>query len=468
MKPEEVMAPRILLPATWTLFFLLAAALPAAEKGSGPAGQDLFTSKVRPILAGHCFKCHGPDKGKRKAGLRLDVRDAATRPGRSGEVPITPGKPEESEMVRRIFAGDAEIMPPPHTKNPLSEEEKQILKRWIAAGAVYTPHWAFRVPRQAALPTVRQTNWPRNPIDRFILARLEAEGLKPSAEADRATLGRRLYLDLIGLPASPEEIDAFVRDPSPVGKKGSGGLTPFFPDAYEKLVERLLASPHYGERWARRWLDLARYADTNGYEKDRPRSIWPYRDWVIQALNADMPFDRFTIEQLAGDMLQGATQEQRIATGFHRNTMLNEEGGIDPLEFRFHAMTDRVATSATVWLGLTLGCAQCHSHKYDPIAQKEYYQFMAFLNNADEPEILLHRPEIDRRRQALEARIAAEVADLPNRFPVEGKAGKDDKRSVAERRRAHLERKFNEWLGKGPLQSASFNGAKGPFRFRER
>ena len=213
----------------------------------------------------------------------------------------------------------------------------------------------------------------RNPIDAFILARLDQEGLKPSPEADRATLLRRVSLDLVGLPPTPEEVDAFVADRSP--------------DAYEKQVDRLLASPHYGERWARRWLDLARYADTNGYEKDRRRSIWPYRDWVIKALNANLPFDRFTIEQLAGDMLPGAGVSQKVATGFHRNTMLNEEGGIDPLEFRFYAMTDRVATTGTVWLGLTIGCAQCHTHKFDPIPHRDYYQFMALLNNADEPKM---------------------------------------------------------------------------------
>src|SRR5207253_4723335 len=201
------------------------------------------------------------------------------------------------------------------------------------------------------------------------LAKMEEAGLQPSPRADKCTVARRLYLDLIGLPPTPEEADAFVHDRSPA--------------AYEKLVDRLLASPHYGERWARRWLDLARYADTNGYEKDRARPIWPYRDWVIRALNDDMPFDRFTVEQLAGDLLPNATQDQKVATSFHRNTMLNEEGGIDPLEFRFYAMTDRVATTATVWLGLTLGCAQCHTHKFDPIPHRAYYQFMAFLNNAD-------------------------------------------------------------------------------------
>jgi hypothetical protein len=367
-------------------------------------GPDLFTRGVRPILARHCFKCHGLDDKARKAGLRLDVREAALRPTRSGTPAIVPGKPEESELIRRIFATDrSEIMPPPHAKNPLSDADKNLLKRWITTGAEYAPHWAFIPPRPGLLPTVRRRDWPRNAIDSFILARLEAEGLAPSPEADRLTLVRRLYLDLLGLPPTPEEAEAYTRDPAP--------------DAYEKLVERLLASPLYGERWARRWLDLARYADTNGYEKDRPRSIWPYRDWVIRALNADLPFDQFTIAQLAGDLLPGATLEQRIATGFHRNTMLNEEGGIDPLEFRFHAMTDRVATTGTVWLGLTLGCAQCHTHKYDPIPHREYYQFLAFLNNADEPEISVSNPDVGRRRRQLEAQIAARVADLPNRFP---------------------------------------------------
>src|SRR5579875_593172 len=310
--------------AAFSLLFLIGLVSPCSAAG----GEDVFNAKVRPILARHCFKCHGPDDKARKAKLRLDRRDAALRGGRSKQPAIVPEHPERSELIRRIFAEDeGEIMPPPHTKNPLAEEDKQILKRWIAEGAAYRLHWAFVPPKQQALPTVQQTNWPRNAIDYFILARLEAEGLKPSPEADRYTLARRLYLDLIGLPPTPEEAEAFVQDKSP--------------DAYEKLVDRLLASPHYGERWARRWLDLARYADTNGYEKDRPRSIWPYRDWVINALNADMPFDQFTIEQLAGDLLPGATEDQKIATGFHRNTMLNEEGGIDPLEYRFYAVVDR-------------------------------------------------------------------------------------------------------------------------------
>ncbi len=382
------------------VFFVFPLLIGMASPLLAAGGEDMFNNDVRPILAKHCFKCHGPDDKARKAKLRLDQRDAARRGGRSKQPAIVPGHPEQSELIRRIFAEDeGEIMPPPTTKNPLTEEEKQILKRWIAAGAEYRQHWAFVPPKQVPLPKVKQTSWPRNPIDYFILARLEAEGLKPSPEADRYTLVRRLYLDLIGLPPTPEETEAFVNDKSP--------------DAYEKLVDRLLASPHYGERWARRWLDLARYADTNGYEKDRPRSIWPYRDWVINALNADMPFDQFTIEQLAGDLLPGATEDQKIATGFHRNTMLNEEGGIDPLEYRFYAVVDRVAVTGTTWLGLTIGCAQCHTHKFDPILQREYYQFMAFLNNADEPVLPVHRPDITRQRQEIEKKIATRVADLP-------------------------------------------------------
>src|SRR5262245_49750736 len=267
------------------------------------------------------------------------------------------------------------------------------------------------------MPAVKQANWPKNGVDYFILARLESEGLSPSPEADRHILVRRLFLDLIGIPPTIEESDAFVTDKSA--------------DAYEKLVDRLLKDQRYGERWARRWLDLARYADTNGYEKDRQRSIWPYRDWVIDALNADIPFDQFTIEQLAGDMLSSPTEAQRIATGFHRNTMLNEEGGIDPLEFRFHAMTDRVATTGTVWLGLTLGCAQCHSHKFDPIPHRDYYRFFASLNNADEPLLDVHNPAVEKQRHEIEKKIDGLMADLSKKLPAK-----------------ELEKKFADWLAR--------------------
>jgi Protein of unknown function (DUF1553)/Protein of unknown function (DUF1549)/Planctomycete cytochrome C len=385
--------------------FLLAA-LPARA-----VEPDLFTTEVRPILARHCFKCHGPDDKARKAKLRLDQREIALRV-------LSPGKPDQSELLKRISSHDpAFMMPPPVAKSPITDAQRQVLRRWIEGGAGYTQHWAFVPPKRWDLPAVKQGNWPKNGVDNFILARLEAEGLSPSPEADRYTLVRRLYLDLIGVPPTIEEADAFIADNSA--------------EAYEKLVDRLLQDPRYGERWARRWLDLARYADTNGYEKDRQRSIWPYRDWVIDALNADMPFDRFTIEQLAGDMLPNATEAQRIATGFHRNTMLNEEGGIDPLEFRFHAMTDRVATTGTVWLGLTLGCAQCHSHKFDPIPHRDYYRFFACLNNADEPLLDVHNPAVEKQRQEIQSKIDALMAELPKKLPAK-----------------ELEKKFADWLAR--------------------
>ena len=360
-----------------------------------------FNRDVRPILAARCFKCHGPDDKARKAGLRLDRREDALKAGA-----FVPGKPDESSLVKRIHSGDPdEVMPPPAIKNPLTIREKQILRAWVAGGAKYDQHWAFVAPRKSPLPVVKNAAWVRNPIDNFVLARLEREGLTPSPEADRHTLCRRVYLDLIGLPPTPEEVDTVVNDKDPA--------------AYEKLVDRLLASPHYGERWARRWLDLARYADTNGFEKDRYRSVWPYRDWVINALNADMPFDQFTIEQLAGDMLPNAKPSQIVATGFHRNTMLNEEGGIDPLEYRYYSVVDRTNVTSTVWLGLTAGCAQCHTHKFDPIAHTEYFRMLAFLNNAEEPELEVPSNADRLRCDAIQIKLQALEADLPNKVPAE-------------------------------------------------
>ncbi len=316
-----------------------------------------------------------------------------------------PGRPEESEVVERIFSADVDaVMPPPGAHKTLKADEKETLRRWIAEGAEYKQHWAFIKPARPALPAVKNREWVRNEIDAFVLARLEKAGMKPSLEADRMTLIRRLSLDLIGLPPTIAEVDAFLADTSP--------------HAYEKVVDRLLASPHYGERWARRWLDRARYADTNGYEKDRERSIWPYRDWVIKALNADMPFDQFTIEQIAGDLLPNATESQKVATGFHRNTMINEEGGIDVEEFRFASLVDRVGTTGSVFLGLTLQCAQCHTHKYDPITQKEYYQFLAFFNNADEPDLELPSEAIRKQRGEVEAKALAIEARRAGQFPT--------------------------------------------------
>jgi mono/diheme cytochrome c family protein len=410
-----------------TLLLLVA----SADLSSGAEEVD-FLRDVRPILATHCLKCHGPDEDQRQGGLRLDQRESATAPADSGERAIVAGDPSKSELLRRINAtADSEQMPPPDVKNPLTDSQKQTLRRWIEQGAEYQAHWAFAKPELPSLPAVRNNEWSRNGIDRFVLSRLEQEGLTPSAEADRYTLIRRLYLDLIGLPPTPDEAEAYVNDQSP--------------DAYERLVDRLLASPQYGERWARRWLDLARYADTNGYEKDRARSIWPYRDWVIRALNADLPFDQFSVEQLAGDMLPGATTEQRVATGFHRNTMLNEEGGIDPLEFRFYSVVDRTNTTATVWLGLTLGCAQCHTHKYDPIPHQDYYRFFGLLNNTEEPELPVPDAKSQLKRADLERQIAERTAKLREKFPLpEGPSGDD--RSDEERRSEHLQTKFEAWL----------------------
>lgn len=381
------------------LFMILAWGMVQPARGDDPD----FAREVRPILAKYCFKCHGPDEKTRKAKLRLDEAKSAHLSV------IVPGQPEKSELIERILAVEpGKVMPPPSTKMTLNAQQKEVLKRWIGSGAKYQPHWAFVPPRQLPLPLVKDDTWPRNPIDYFILAHLESARLKPSPPADRHTLIRRLSLDLIGLPPMPAEVDAFVKDNSS--------------KAYENLVDRLLSSPHYGERWARRWLDLARYADTNGYEKDRPRIIWPYRDWVIRAINSDMPFDRFTIEQLAGDLLPNATPEQIVATGFHRNTMVNEEGGIDPLEFRYYAVVDRVNTTSTTWLGLTLGCAQCHSHKYDPISQKDFYQLLAFLNNADEPDYEIPDAGTAKARTEIERKIERLRKDLPGKFPG-GKEG---------------------------------------------
>ena len=375
----------------------------AALRAASPPPD--YNTSVRSILSRNCFKCHGPDEAARKGKLRLDLREVAIQPAKSGAVALVPGRPDSSELFRRLASTDPEEkMPPPETGQRLSAAETETLRNWVAGGAEYQQHWAFVPPRVLSVPSAPNDTWSRNSIDLFVLQKLQQQGLTPSAEADPYSLLRRLSLDLTGLPPTPEEMEFFLKDRSA--------------RAYEHQVDRLLGSPHYGERWGRRWMDLARYADTNGYEKDRNRTIWPWRDWVIRALNSDMPFDQFTVEQLAGDLLPQSSNDQRIATGFHRNTMLNEEGGIDPLEFRFHAMTDRVATTGTTWLGLTLGCAQCHTHKYDPIPHQEYYQMMAFLNNADEPELDLPNPlEEERHRRGLE-RADRLVRGLADGFPL--------------------------------------------------
>lgn len=341
----------------------LSTGLMAAEPAEKPVD---FIRDVRPILARNCYECHGPDEGHRKGDLRLDTAAGAFAKNKDSTAFVARNV-EESEAFQRIIStDDSERMPPPKSGKTIPPEQVEILKRWIEQGAPWSAHWAFEKPVRPALPAVSDATWSRNEIDRFVLARLDREGLKPSPAADRLTLARRVALDLTGLPPAPELVAEFVGDQSP--------------DAYEKLVDRLLQSSAYGERWTRLWLDLARYADTRGYEKDRSRTIWRYRDWLIEAFNSDLPFDQFTREQLAGDLLTNPSTDQLLATAMHRNTMVNEEGGTDDEEFRIAAVKDRVDTTMQVWMGLTMGCAKCHSHKYDPIPQREYYQFYAFFN----------------------------------------------------------------------------------------
>lgn len=351
--------------ATGLLLLLLW--VPANAQGAEPDRVD-FLRDVRPILAEHCWKCHGRDDPE--SGLRLTDRESVLGSADSGRVIVVPGKPEESELIRRLEATDDERMPPADEK-PLTPEQIHILRQWVRQGASWSAHWSFEPIRPVEPPQVKNEQWIRNDLDRFVLARLEAKGWTPSPEADRYTLIRRLSYDLLGLPPTPEEADAFVRDDSA--------------KAYENLVDRLLASPHFGERWGRHWLDLAHYADSDGYEKDRARpDAYRFRDWVIQAINDDLPFDRFTVEQIAGDLLENATARQRLATAFLRQTLTNEEGGVDQEEYRIAAVFDRTETVSTVWLGLTMNCARCHDHKYDPLTQKDYYQLFAFFNNAEE------------------------------------------------------------------------------------
>jgi hypothetical protein len=385
-----------------------------------PSAQAVdYARDVQPLFRQFCYECHGSQRTRGQ--LRLDRKDLALKGGASGPV-IEPGNSGGSRLVQRLLGlGDEERMP--RGRDPLAPDQIALIRAWIDQGAMWpdgeaadkstpTRHWAYAPPIRVPPPAVGNPAWARNPIDNFVLARLEKEGLAPAPEAPRETLIRRLYLDLVGLPPSVAEVDAFVADTSV--------------NAYDSVVDRLLASTHYGERWARPWLDLARYADSNGYEKDRLRAMWKYRDWVIDALNQDMPFDRFTIEQIAGDMLPGATDDQKIASGFHRNTMLNQEGGIDVEEARWETIIDRVNTTGTVWLGSTIGCAQCHNHKYDPFTQQDYYRLFAFFDNVEysvagrpgsdrwivEPELDLPTREQDARRRLLTSKIEQLNAEI--------------------------------------------------------
>ena len=424
--PALVVTAFAALTAAW-------ASLSAQSAQPPAAGQVDFTHDIQPILQSQCYECHGAKKTKN--GLRLDRRTSALKGGDTGPA-IEPGNSEHSLIVRRLLGLDGEDQMP-KDKDPLAAAQIALIRRWIDQGAVWPDgadtaaaedgdakqpeHWAYRRPIRPAEPAVRNAAWIRTPVDRFVLARLDAEGLQPSAEAAFETLIRRVSLDLIGLPPTLQEVDEAVAD---AGQRGVD-------TAYETVVDRLLASPHYGERWARPWLDLARYADSHGFEKDLPRVMWKYRDWVIDALNRDMPFDQFTIEQIAGDMLPTPTTEQLIASGFHRNTMINEEGGSDPEEAMYEVLVDRVNTTATAWLGTTLGCAQCHDHKYDPFTQRDYYRMMAFFANNDyevktfgdgtrffEPTIDVPTPQQDEQRK----KIQAELDRMQERMKVSGPA----------------------------------------------
>ena len=385
--------------------------LPAAEKAPAKAKVD-FSRAIRPLLANKCLKCHGPGQQQRASELRLDLRKSAIGTA------IVPGRPDQSELVKRITSKDPQKrMPPPESKLELTDPEIALLKAWISDGADYTVHWSFVPPVRPEPPKVAGSGWILSTIDRFVLSRIERAGLKPSPTADRESLIRRLTLDLTGLPPTGSEIDRFLSDKSL--------------RAYERLVDRLLSSQHYGERMAQTWLDLARFGDTNGYENDSERSMWLYRDWVINAFNTNMPFDRFALEQVAGDLLPHASTSQQIASGFNRNTTYNEEGGSDPEEFQVVYAVERASTTGTVFLGLTLGCAQCHEHKYDPISQEEFYSFYAFFNSVDgekgaqghdiplPPLLVLSTPQQKAESQqlvkdleTLDKKIAAEVAKV--------------------------------------------------------
>jgi mono/diheme cytochrome c family protein len=385
------------LAVTAVLVSMVSADPPAVGKSS----KVQFARDILPILSANCFTCHGPDEKPRKAGLRLDLGETATKKLKSGSRAVVPGDVKNSELIARIFTKDPdEQMPPAKTQKTLKDSEKALLKRWIEEGAEYQRHWAYVAPKRPAVPSVKHAGWAKNPIDYFVLSRLEHEGLKPTPEADRYTLARRATIDLTGLPPTLEAVDRFVNDKSP--------------DAYEKFVDQALKSPSYGERWAHVWLDLARYADSNGYATDSLRTIWRYRDWVIDALNANMPFDQFTVEQIAGDLLPGATKDQILATAFHRNTLTNDEGGTSDEEFRVAAVVDRVNTTLQVWMGVTMACAQCHDHKYDPISQEEYFRTFAIFNQTEDsdksnnaPLLSNLTPDQQKQKTKLEADIAA-------------------------------------------------------------
>ncbi len=421
------------LPVSGAVLALLALASRAPVRAVGPPLPAVdFDRQVRPILSENCFHCHGPDARVRKARLRLDTKEGLGGEAKTGGRILLPGKSDDSELIARVSSSDAsQVMPPPRSGKRLSKEQVALLRRWVDEGAPWSDHWAFGPPRRPPFPRVTDPAWARNPIDRFVLARLEREGLSPSPEADREALIRRITFDLTGLPPTPQEVDAFLADERP--------------DAYERVVDRLLATPRYGERMALDWLDVARYADSFGYQADGDSHVWPWRDWVIRAFNANLPFDRFVTWQLAGDLLPRPTRDQRLATAFSRLHRMTNEGGSIPEEFRNEYVSDRVHTFGTAFLGLTLECARCHDHKYDPISQKDYYALGAFFNSIDEwgtYDNSNYRP----------------TPTLPLPTPAQEKALADGARKVAEEeaRLREVEQSrgaaFREWLARTDLK----------------
>lgn len=421
--------------------FSLVSVVAAAERPSGtPVPPVDYGREIKPLLTEHCIKCHGPDKAE--GGLNLSERTGALQELDSGSLAIVPGKPEQGELLARIRSNDPDLRMPPGEAKPLTSAQTDLLSRWIAEGAEYQLHWAFRPLDKPAVPQVQNAAAVRNPIDAFILKQLEASGIAPSPEADPHTLIKRAYLDLVGLLPTTAEVEAYVHDKSP--------------DKYEMLIDRLLASPHFGERWGRHWLDLARYADSDGYEKDRPRpDAYVFRDWVIKAFNDGLPFDEFTIQQLAGDLLPNATPQQKIATAFNRQTLTNTEGGTDQEEFRVAACMDRTDTLGAVWLGMTVGCAKCHSHKYDPISQTEYYRLFAFFNGAD--EVVEKLPVKAKDLDALEAALQPLETALDARYR---EIAADEQRWEDEER-AFLENTPNTKLKVEPLDAAAVEAKSG-------
>ncbi|HRK33700.1 MAG TPA: DUF1553 domain-containing protein, partial [Candidatus Hydrogenedentes bacterium] len=424
----------------------------AGDKGDKVAQLVTYNRSIRPILADNCLTCHGPDANARKANLRLDLRDSAVAL-HDGRAAIVPGNSEASELVRRITSSNPDdVMPPTSTGHRLKPEQIAALKQWIEAGATYEQHWSYIAVARAEPPVVSNDAWIKNPIDKFVLSNLDANGLQPAVEADRITLIRRASLDLTGLPPTPEEVDAFLNDADP--------------NAYEKLVDRLIESPHYGERMALQWLDLVRYADTNGYHSDEARSVWPYRDYVINAFNANMPFDRFTKEQIAGDLLPNPTTDQLIASGYNRMNQLTAEGGAQPAEYYQKYMADRIRTTSSIWLGATFGCAECHDHKFDPVTAKDFYSFGAFFADVEErgvyssggtwdPYLELPSPEQATERAALESALAALQQTLDT--PTEALAASQATWETAER--ALLTAAHNDWTMLLPESAQAESGA---------